>query len=79
MFQGDGPMVPFLSNSIKVIFVTLLELIVKADVLEKAEPYELVRILDDEDNLLPTKRIHLGFATGNKLKSLLQTKKVFFY
>ena len=78
VFQGDGPMVPFLSNIIKVIFVTLLELIVKADVLEKAEPYELVRILDDEDNLLPTKRINLGFATENKLKSLLQTKKVFF-
>ena len=33
VFQGDGPMIPFLCKNIKSIYISLIELIVKAKVL----------------------------------------------
>ena len=37
VFQGDGPMIPFLYNNIRSICISLLELIFKAKVLENVE------------------------------------------
>ena len=76
LFQGDGPMVPFLCNSIRGIYISLLELIVKAKVLENVRSYDLVTVVNNNDNLLNTKSIHMGFAAESEIKSLLQTKVV---
>ena len=76
VFQGDGPMVPFLCNNIRSIYISLLELIDKTKVLENIESYDLLQVVNNDDNLLQTKRIHVGFAAENDIKRLLQTKQV---
>ena len=40
VFQGNGPMVPFLCNNIRSIYISLLELIVNAKVLENIESHD---------------------------------------
>ena len=68
-------MIPFLCNNISV-YVSLLELIVKVKVLENVESYDLLQVVNNNDNLLQTKRIHVGFAAESEIKRLLQTKQV---
>ena len=73
VFQGDGPMIPFLYNNVRSIYISLLELIVKAKVLENIESYALLQVVnndDNDDNLLQTKRIHVGFAAENEIRRL---------
>ena len=36
----------------------------------------MVQVVNNEDNLLQTKRIHVGFATESEIKRLLQTTQV---
>ena len=78
VFQGDGLMIPFLCNNIRSIYISLLELIVKAKALENVESYDLLQVVNSDDNLLQTKRIHVGFAAKSEIKRLLQTKQVGF-
>ena len=74
VFQGDGPMIPFLCNNIRSTYISLLEFIVKA--LENVESYYLLQVVNNDGNLLQTKRIHVGFAAESEIKRLLQTKQV---
>ena len=75
-FQGDGPMLPFLCNDIKTIFVSLLGLILKPQVFEKTQTSELTKVAEDDINLMKTKCIHLGFAAETEIQNLFQSKKV---
>ena len=68
-------MIPFLCNNISV-YVSLLELIVKVKVLENVESYDLLQVVNNNDNLLQTKIIHVGFAAESEIKRLQQTKQV---
>ena len=76
VFQRDEPMIPFLGNNIRSIYISSLELIVKAKVLENVVSYDLLQVVNNDDNLLQTKRIHVGFAAESKIKRFLQTKQV---
>ena len=38
--------------------------------------YDLLQVVNNDDNLLQTKRIHVGFAAESKIKRFLQTKQV---
>ena len=75
VFRGDGLMIPFLCNNIRSIYISLLELIVKAKVLENVESYDLLQVVNNDDNLLQTKRIHVGFAAKSEIKRLLSANK----
>ena len=76
VFQGDGPMIPFLCNNIRSIYISLLELIIKAKVLENVESYDFLQVVNNDDNLHQRKRIHIGFAAESEIERLLQTKQV---
>lgn len=41
IFQGNGPMISFLCNSIRSVYISFLEFIVKGKVLENVESYDL--------------------------------------
>ena len=62
-------MIAFLSNDIIAVYRSLLELIVKPNVLkEKATPLKLIKIdLDVKKNLLNSKSVHLGFAAESEI------------
>ena len=68
-------MIPFLCNN-RSICISLLEVIVKAKVLDNVEWYDLFQVVNSDDNLLQTKRIHIGFAAESEIKRLLQTKNL---
>lgn len=74
-FQGDGPLIPFFCNNIRSVYISLLELIVKEKALENVNSYDLVKLIDNDDNLLSAKRIHVGFAAESEIQRLLRTKK----
>ena len=75
-FQGDGPMLPFLCSSIKEVVVSLLGLIVKPKVIEEAQTSALVKLAQNEKNLVETKNGHLGFAAEIELQNPLKCGKV---
>ena len=60
-FQGDGPMFPFLCSSIKELVVSLLGLIVRPKVIEEAQTSALVKLAQNEKNLVKAKNAYLGF------------------
>ena len=39
----------------------------------------MVEVVDKDDNLLQTKRIHVGFPTESEIKRFLQTKQVIIF
>ena len=75
-FQGDGPMLPYLCSSVKEIVVSLLGLIVRSKVIEEAQTSALVKLAQNEKNLVETKNVHLGFAAESELQNLLKCGKV---
>ena len=72
-YQGDAPMIAFRSNDIKAVYRSLLELIVKPNLLkENATPLKIINIDSDEKkNLLNSKSVHLGFAAESESEILL--------
>jgi hypothetical protein len=54
-------MLPYLCNNIKELVVSLLRLIAKPNVIEETQTTALVKVAQDEKNLLETKNVHLGF------------------
>lgn len=76
VFQGDGPLLPYLCRNVKELIVALLSLVVKSKAIEEAQTSELVKLVDDKKNLVPTKNIHLGFAAETELRDLLKSKKI---
>ena len=71
-FQSDKLMVPYLYTELKAIIKSLMELIVKPDLLDKCKNgAQLHRVdLTKEENLLPLKEINLGFGVTDKIKNL---------
>ena len=76
-FQGDGSMLPYLCSSIKELVISLLGLIVRRlKVIERAQISALVKLAENEKNLVETKNVHLGFAAESELQNLLKCGKV---
>ena len=70
--QGEGPMIPFMDGDIKHFFKGVLAVVVKSKVLEKCQSgLDLVRLdVDDENNLIPTCNMHLGFAAQDEISKV---------
>ena len=66
-------MIAFRSNDIKAVYRSLLELIVKPNLLkENATPLKIINIDSDEKkNLLNSKSVHLGFAAESESEIML--------
>ena len=80
-FEGDGPMLPYLCISVKelvvsLLVVSLLGLILRPKVIEEAQTSALVKLAQNEKNLVETKNVHLGFAAERELQNLLKCGKV---
>ena len=75
-FQGDRPMLPYLCSSVKELVVSLLWLIVRPKLIEEAQTSALVKLVQNEKNLVETKNVHLGFAAESELQNLLKCGKV---
>ena len=71
-YQCEKPMVPFLYANLKSIATNLLQLIVKAKVLEKCKTAkQLAEMnLDEKRNLLPVIKVELGFGVHGLLSKL---------
>ena len=69
-------MLPYLCSSVKEIVVSLLGLIVRSKVIEEAQTSALVKLAQNEKNLVETKNVHLGFAAESELQNLLKCGKV---
>ena len=69
MFQSDKPMVPFLYFELKSVIKSLMELIVKSEVLEECKTSSSLKSLDlsKGDNLLHPKNVELGFGVKDLL------------
>lgn len=74
VFQGDGPLLPFLCANVKELIVALLGLIVKTKAIEEAKTSELLQLPENKKNLLATKNVHLGFAAETELQNLLRSE-----
>ena len=70
-------MLPYLCSSIKELVISLLGLIVRRlKVIERAQISALVKLAENEKNLVETKNVHLGFAAESELQNLLKCGKV---
>ena len=69
-------MLPYLCSSVKELVVSLLWLIVRPKVIEEAQTSALVKLVQNEKNLVETKNVHLGFAAESELQNLLKCGKV---
>lgn len=70
VYQGDGPMVPFMYDDIK-FYKGALTIIVKPKVLEKCKTgLDLMKLEFDDDTLVEAKRIDLGFAAEEEIRKL---------
>ena len=78
VFQGDGPMIPFLCNSIRSTYISLLKLIVKAKVLENVESHDLLQVVNN-DNLLQTKKYMLDLLLKVKLKGFCKQNRLLLF
>ena len=70
-YQGDGPMVPFMSEGIQKMYKGVLTIVVKPKTLAKCKnPLELMRLDLDGDTLMSAKKIHLGFGAEDEIRKL---------
>ena len=69
-------MLPYLCSSVKELLVSLLGLVVRPKVNEEAQTSALVKLAQNEKNLVETKNVHLGFAAESELQNLLKCGKV---
>lgn len=67
-FQSDAPLAPFLHSALYTLMKTILQRIVKPEVLEATKLEEID--LTKEENLLPSKVIDIGFATRQAIRSV---------
>ena len=69
-------MLPYLCSSVKEILVSLLGLIVRSKVIEEAQTSALVKLAQNEKNLVETKNVYLGFAAESELQNVLKCGKL---
>ena len=69
-YQSDKPMIPFMYTDLKSLIQSLLESVVKQNVLSQCKIGIPVKELDlcNKENLLNLKDINLGFAVPNTVK-----------
>ena len=73
IFQGEKPLAVFLYETFKAVFLSVLERIVRSEML-KYKLNQLFKIdYTLEKNLLPTPSVNVGFAATNSLKQLLKS------
>ena len=72
LFQSERPLAPFLYEKLKGLCVTILERIVKPDVLLKiSKARKLMKLdLENTENLLASDSIDLGIGCKSMLKKL---------
>ena len=70
-YQIDMPMIAYMYNDLQKIIRTILELIIKTNVIAKCQTLSKIDI-SDQNNFKKRSKIHLDFQTEKKIKSLLQ-------
>ena len=77
-FQTDAPMAPFLGQSLKYLLLTLIGRFIKKYVLEQADSYPKLEVLDpcDKKNQVHCKNVELGFAAWQSLKAVTDDKTI---
>ena len=75
-FQTEAPMVPFLGLSLKELLLTLMGRFLKKEVLEAADTFRKLAIIDPEDkkNRKNPKHVELGFAARTTIKKVTEKK-----
>ena len=76
-FQTDQPMVPFLAQELQTILEAILTKFVKKSVLEGATTCAKIANIDvmKKDNLLPPKKVDIGFAAKMSMQKMQSTKE----
>lgn len=76
LFQTENPMVPFLSTHLEKVLRDLMSRIVKPDKLAEASTCtKLAQIdLSKEENLLPAKKVDVGFGAKSAISNIPSTK-----
>ena len=71
LFQTNNPMVPFLEKALVDVLHTLMQMVVKPDVLDQANSsFKLIKLdLTNSENLLPCELMKLPTATKSLLRS----------
>lgn len=72
-FQGDQPMAPFIYTELKCLVTSLIERVVKPDVLKEANE-QLEKVILKSENLITAKQVDLGFATKDALRNSKKSK-----
>ena len=77
-FQTDAPMAPFLGQSLKYLLLTLMGRFIKKDVLEQADSYPKLTVIDpcDKKKQVHCKHVEFGFAAWRSLKSVTDNKTI---
>ena len=66
-----------MNDDIEHFYKSLLQIIVKPTILaECSYSLKLLKLDLDEENLLPVKKVHLGFAAENEISKHLAAKDV---
>ena len=75
IFQGEKPLSVFLYETFKAVFLSVLERIVRSEML-KYKLNQLFKIdYTLEKNVLPASSVNVGFAATNSLKQLLKSTR----
>ena len=70
-------MVPFLCNDLAAAYRSLLELVVKPQVLKNhGTPKKMIELELDDDALVSPRSIHLGFAAESEIQNLRASKNI---
>ena len=72
------PMIPYVYHDLRKIIKTILELIIKTDVITKCQTLSNIDI-SDRNNFKKRSKMHLGFQAEKELKSLLQKDLITFH
>ena len=74
-FQTEAPMAPFLGLSLKELLLALMGRFLKKEVLEAADTFRKLAIIDTEDkNRKNPKHVELGFAAHTTIKKVAEKK-----
>ena len=71
IYQTDYPMIPYMANDLGLVFKTLLNRIITAEVMEEAgdDCYKLIKIdTSNKANLRSLKNMYVGFGAAAELK-----------
>ena len=68
-YQTQKPMIPYLYGDLSKVYKSLLEVIIKDDILEECNGYQLPKVdMEKSSNLKKEKDFTIGFVTTNMIK-----------